>query len=759
MIAGLLASSKVRCAMRRLTGLGLFMIWGCQGGTSAPAVRDGFFEQTDVLYEAVVEARMNDSGPLDNGLSEFLSDALEASQNELDGTSVLDDGIEEEKVLRRFTFRAIGGISMGANAVTIAAKYPDKFDVVGSMGGYVDYRYLAHMMTYFFLGGFCPRKTILANLEHINDPSWPGVFCGPVKPTMPWEWNDWSFNHFHYDDSGFKSDRDFLFEVMGGFMMAFGNLLYYNPNHPLLPPGVSENWFKYEPNPCENPVFVGKPYNYNAEYNPDGEYLLVTFCDGETVQCDTSDPECRAKKGSYEPDKPHKRPIWFMLAVDYNSNGRRDYGEPVVVNAFERFKDVGSDGCPDPYEDGNGGCLGEPRNDGAQDPNGDNYDLMKNPAGTEGNFEYDEGEPFEDFGLDGVPNTGDFGEGNGQYDINPRFKKVLEENDARTIFRTAPLEVISRLSWWFDGGIRDALHAVPCTMQQWNALKIRGLDVRDYDDFGSTANSIVPGVACDDLISVIPTMDLSSSGIGRNVMLRYGDPNANEALIKQGSGKHVGLPCEIVARAILFYTLAAFRMPDPIVVADGDTVGRIVNSSFYSHALQNRVRYSISLPPGYDLPENASTRYPLLIFLPGHGMAAKDMVQTGLIFNALMGLGSIPRFILLAPEGQCCYFHKQTGKRMCGCTDAQTGPGMDCIDPDCIGPHESCEVMKNVPMSDLVQECPSGHFFVNHVTNRFGDPKASEVMRFEDALVELLDVVDSEYRTRPAEEVLVPVGL
>ncbi len=663
-----------------------------------------------------------------------------------------------ETVVRRFTFKVVAGISMGANAVTIAAHHPDRFDAVGSMGGYVDYRYLTYMVTHFFTGGFCPRETILANLAHINDPDWPGSFCGPVTPTMPWEWDDWSFNHFHYDDSGFKSGRNFLFEVLGGFMMAFGNLLYYNPQHPLLPPGVSPEWLINEPHPCESPQVVFKPYNYNAEYNPDGAYPLITFCDGDTVECDDSDPACWKAKGTYEPDKPHTIPIRFLLAVDFNDNRRRDYGEPVVINAFERWRDVGADGCDNASEDGQGGCLAAPRGAPSGDPNHDDYDLLDNPGGTENDFEFQDGEPYDDWGLDGVPDTGDHGEANGRYDRNPRLQAVLDEGDARTFLRQAPLDTITRLTWWFDGGIRDALHAVPCTMQQWNALRLRGLPVRSYDDFGSTPTSIAPGVSCDEFLDVLDDLDYSSAAMGRYVMLRYGDPNASPALIQQGSGKHVGLACEIVNRALLFYTMAAFRMPDPILVADGDTEGRIVNTSYYSEAVHNRVRYSVSLPPGYDAPENADLRYPVQVFLPGHGMAAADMVQTGIIFNILMGQGRIPRFILLAPEGQCCYYQKSTGKRLCGCGDAQSGPGMDCLDPDCRGPHETCEVYRNIPGSDLEQECPSGHFFVNHVTDRWGHLDAADVMRFEDSLMELLDVVDQEYRTRPPEDVEVPAG-
>ena len=46
--------------------------------------------------------------------------------------------------------------------------------------------------------------------------------------------------------------------------------------------------------------------------------------------------------------------------------------------------------------------------------------------GTEGNASWDEGEAYEDHGLDGVPDTNDYGEGNGTYDISQGLAKILE---------------------------------------------------------------------------------------------------------------------------------------------------------------------------------------------------------------------------------------------------------------------------------------------------------------------------------------------
>ncbi len=58
---------------------------------------------------------------------------------------------------------------------------------------------------------------------------------------------------------------------------------------------------------------------------------------------------------------------------------------------FSDFIDFGSDGCPDEYEDGSGGCSSTPLNLGG-DPNGDNWDYYLNPNGGEGNQIGDAGE-------------------------------------------------------------------------------------------------------------------------------------------------------------------------------------------------------------------------------------------------------------------------------------------------------------------------------------------------------------------------------
>ena len=64
------------------------------------------------------------------------------------------------------------------------------------------------------------------------------------------------------------------------------------------------------------------------------------------------------------------------------------------TSSGEPYEDVGTDGCSDNYEDGLGGCV-DSETPGSDDPNGDNYDESTE-SGSEGNSEYDLGEPYTD---------------------------------------------------------------------------------------------------------------------------------------------------------------------------------------------------------------------------------------------------------------------------------------------------------------------------------------------------------------------------
>jgi len=684
------------------------------------------------------------------------------------GTADADAVEDVPLVTKHFTYRTVAGMSMGAMALTVASHHPEWFDSAGGLGGYVDFHYLFHVMRDMMGGGFCPMEQLLQPevLADINNPDNPAVFCGNHVPLQPWEFY-WDFNHFHYDNQGGNWDRDFYHDVLESLSFAYGNPLAWNPDHPLLPPGVPpEELQRSAADRCRNPVRVGKPYNYNAEYNPDGEYELVGFCDGETpVGCYQGDPNLCGKAnpeywdlvGRYDPTHAYDRPVSLVLAVDYNRNGRKDYGEPLVLNMAERWQDWGVDGCPDSREDGAGGCtVGlNPLWEEGQDPNGDNFDLLLKPYGTEGNREYDEGEPFDDFGLDGVPASragfADYGEGNGRFDFNPNLDAMLRA-DTRTFFRTAPYEVLRDHQYYFDGGIRDALHALTHMVHLGNALAARGFQVRRYMDFGGNPEALMPQYACFDVLDHLDEIDWGRKGIGDAVVMGYGDPHGK---VGDASGGHVGDGCEVLLRAGILYTMAMARMPDPIWVDDYDFDGRIEFRSYYSEILGQRRWYAVNLPPGYYSPEFRDTRYPLGLILPGVGMPLKDTIGITAVMNLTWGYGRTPRFVLLAPDGQCCYRKKDTGERYCNCYKDDGGM-FTCVDPQCRGEHEECQVFQ-IRNEGFVQECNSGHFFVNQRTNRWGEDLSVDTTNsFEDGLFEVIREAERAYRLRPEEDVLVP---
>ena len=174
-----------------------------------------------------------------------------------------------------------------------------------------------------------------------------------------------------------------LLRSLQDIFMAYGNPMYDGSGEvPWAAPGITREWLnKSKEERCENPLVI--PNFYNAEYNPNGEYNAITYCDGYVRDPDGS---FEAKLGRLLPDTARTEPISVVLAIDLNGNNRRDYGEPVVINAHERYNDTGIDGLADEDEPGYD-SLTNP------DPNNDNWDAFLNPTGTENNWWYDEGKP------------------------------------------------------------------------------------------------------------------------------------------------------------------------------------------------------------------------------------------------------------------------------------------------------------------------------------------------------------------------------
>jgi hypothetical protein len=769
-----------------LLGFALGGLTACGDGGDAPGPDAGGADAADaagVLSDALpLDGLAPDTHPSDtpappdtahpDGAGDGVPDGPAAP---VDASADTDPGDVADVPLttRRYTYRAVAGVSMGGAAAMVAAQDLARFDLVGSLGGYVDITYLHHLMTTQLLGGFCPMEQLVANVEHLNDPSWPGVFCGPVPTEHPWE-RSVDFNHWYFSINGGTVDRDFYIDAFTDFSCVFGSMAGYNPLSPLMPPGMTREWLALSRHAkCTQPLSVGYPHNLNREYNPAGEYPLVTFCDGQTpVGCTADDPPLCGENnpnywdlmGWYDPTQPHWNPVLLMMAVDYNGNGRRDYGEPVVINLWERFEDVGTDGCPDALEAGDGTCLAAGAPDAPfdpdtnPDPNGDNYDPDTNPLGTERNWRHEDGEPFDDDGLDGVPaptpEAVDYGEGNDTWDAVPQ-RTLGEQRDPRFIILQTPVEELERVDWWFDGGRRDVLNSAVVSLHTTGALRARGQEVRRYEDFVGRPGTLFPDGRETTYLFDMMAADLSAAAIGKNVHMVYGDPNATLEQIRLGDGGHVGDGNETAFRFMTFFTWLGKRWPGLPLGVGGEVVPQLNQVlTMHTDALGARYRFLVSLPPGYfDDPEQ---RYPVLYFL--HGLGQEPVTGIGfaaVMLQNFMKQGRIGRYIIVLPDGRCCFRDRETGLRECACENSATPGHKSCIDPTCTGEHESC-AWRDVPNERLERECTQGSFFLNLQSDKWGGTDDLDRMRYGDALFALMDWVDQRYRVLPAADVLVP---
>lgn len=672
------------------------------------------------------------------------------------------------------TYRVIGGVSMGGiGAAALGLSRPERFDGVATLGGPLDAAYFSRMLDQFVMGGFCTRQELEGILAtdpaKLNDPD---VINACAKPATPMKWehpND--FNHWHTTNNGGTFDRDSYGRMVTDLSLAYGNLVTENPDSPVAPPGVPPERIRHFPADfCTNPTVVKGLKN--LEYNPDGTYDAITFCDGEpslffctngmervdfcsdpanklnplpvaqeeafaNTYCANKGGAVRANKsdhalfwlantGRVDPCRQPREPQGILLAYDYNGNGRRDYGEPVVNNSHERFDDVGADGCPDALENGSGGC--NPSGTASGDPNHDNYDADANPFGTEQNWKWDPGEAFKDDGLDGVAGSGDYGEGNGTYDVTTGRQKLFAM-DGRTNFAKLDDAGRKRINIVGDGGIRDIFNLGLMAMHLYSAVKgLRGdTPVGEYRNFVD-----IPGMK-DRRTGNFNPWNRAWRNVPKDILTLYGNENPTDEDLVTGEGDHVGTPGEAVNRFSVVFNWVANLWPNlerPATPFGGSGSDRQRVETFYSEKLGAMWEYAIAIPPGYDAPENADKRYPVAFLLHGYGMDPSGFMATGLITDAYVMDSDVQLrpVIYVYPNGRCCFVNASTGARDCRNTDDQ---GRD---------------LDNLPGWE--RECNSGTFWVN----RRGYTPGDETL-YGDAFFELMDHIDKTYRTVPTAEV------
>jgi hypothetical protein len=699
---------------------------------------------TDVL-ESLDESSTTSDAVLAPDVVESLDGTTPSSETPTaDVTDIVDSSdvtIEADSVTRTYSHRAIGGVSMGAAAARIAVQHPELFDVAGALGGYISLRYLVSMGQRLQLAGFCPLEQLESNVGQLNDISAePSTFCGPANPLYELEYEQ-DFNHFHHSTQGANFNRGFYIDVFKALSLGFGNFATEPyASSPYLPRGVEPSWYQSTSSSarCNNPPPVPQVDSYNAEYNPNGSYPVIPFCDSDKRKLSG------LLGADFDPTVTHTRPTDILLAVDINGNGIRDYGEPVFLNSQERYDDTGVDGCTNAFEDGLGGCLEGPNDPITGDPNGDDYHWYNNPLGTENNDTWDVGELYTDYGLDGVAATGDPGEDNGTFDQNSAYERTLTADVPHLISQLSD-EQIDSIDFYFDSGIRDALHAAVSTRQVVGALKSRGSETTYFQGIAGRSTALFPDTNIDDVINILGESDRFEPGTaGRNVYVEYGDQSASDELIEAGDGGHIGTTEQVLARLLVWYAFALHRFADPDLDPGGAFTPPI-ERSYYSTSFGARRNYTVVLPPGYDA--DTEKRYPVLYVLHGLGQTPAQFANVAILTSGMMSSGVLPKAIQVYVDGSCCRVRKDDHSvRECACGDSSDGQ-RPCIDPDCAGDHESCEV-RNIDDSEYTSECIRASLYLDLITNRFGEPGSN--MQYGSTILELLEHIDSTYRTRSA---------
>jgi len=603
---------------------------------------------------------------------------------------VVEKGAGEPRT-ETFGWNAIMGVSMGGNAsMAIALRHPDRFDAFADMGGEPgpSMTYTLNMVYDYVYGGFCDAASGKLGAVCPNAARWPEQFEVASD-----------FEHMLYqagDGVGLTLNRSLYMKGTRDMARAFKNPALYNPANAYAPPGVDFSYFATAPSTrCASPVTLTG--FYDRRFNPNGDKPVVTFCDGGDSSA--------LGLGVFDPSLPQTDPAELVLAVDLNGNGKRDSGEPVLTQPYEPFSDVGSDGLADVDEPGYDPVTNP-------DPDGDDYHYLRNPAGTEGNGIRDPGEPFEDVGLDGVAGTcqvgsgsncWDYGEGNGTWDMSPNIA-TWYANDFRTELAALTAAQRDHMSMWFDAGIRDFLNnSVSTNRAVGEALGDFALPFAVYDNFGG----LVTGATQDTYdFTEVPWTDLPKHGY-----LRYGDPDASADEISAGDGRHVGTANEIIYRIETAFAYLDKRMPDGDRDDTLDGGQALMDQSFTSPSTGRVSQFAMFLPPGYGLPENANRTYPVVYILHGYGQQPDDLVAiAAVIANHMISTEPLAtrlqKFIMVFPDGRC-------------------RPGSS-----------------GVPVPPGGDGCEEGTFYVNAP---LGGTAQSET-----EILELMDYVSQNYRTKPA---------
>lgn len=589
---------------------------------------------------------------------------------------------------RRLTHRAIIGVSMGGGgSALLGLRHHDKFDVVAPLGGPVDWTYMLDHIEKNHVAGFLPNdgENIPEKLAPLPEPRYPYEH--------PSSFNAWWYEYPREGNGGRFARTDYS-QIFRDLSLMFGNPNGQNntPGAEHLPPGVDPKgkavqgdhqndectvWVesidkhpdeakqkeleqKCPAERCKYTQTIEK--FYDRDFNSKGKWPVITVCDG-SPQIQNKSPYAN----QWSPEG-NNFPLEVALAVDYNGNGKRDENEPIIKQGHEPWSDVGADGKPSKDEAGYAKGSNE-------DPAGDDYEPQFNPSGTEGDGRFQQGEPFEDVGLDGVADTQgspyDNGEGDGKFSVAAGLQRFWDQ-DAHSIVRQwvtppgGPLDdaALKRVDLWTDGGYRDLFNFAVSAQHLVGTFAARNRDVAYYSRFTK-----LPGQNPDDKLVLSP-QNMRWDELPGVVMMRYGyiDPTQQDLL--EGSGQHVGTVPEVTSRlqSALYYigtrwpdaprTLVDKSLNDPAPGAPNCEITGTCNFTFKdSRGREGPV--TVNLPPGYAHKDLQNVRYPVVFMLHGYGQTPEDLGAAIVFLGNWMNQGldssatRLGKAILVYVDGRC----------------------------------------------------------------------------------------------------------
>jgi len=575
------------------------------------------------------------------------------------------------KKTRKLTHRAVFGFSMGGiGSSMFGMNHHDMFDLVVPLGGPMDAGFfMSYAMQYHF-GGFCERKA--------GDPI-PTTPCkaDPGKPTEMYEHVQTFENWWHQkgvDGTGGTFGRDSMVSIFRDVASAWGDPAFANPTHPHVAMGIETPSPLREDVPadyCNDPAksTIAATGFYDRRFNPDGSLPVIKFCDGSSQ----GDPD--RQPGKWAPGG--NRPLEMALAVDLNKNGTRDEGEPVIVQPHEPFSDFGKDGKLSKDEPGYDAATNP-------DPSGDDYDPQYNPLGTEANHIWDEGEPFEDLGLDGVkcPTAGtckyDVGEGNGKFDMSAGLKTFFARDGRLQIegypFASQPAggawtdQALENLDYYSDGGIRDIFNWGTVGYHYMGAFVAKNRPTVFYNDWEFLPNTDLSSCKLSVKSDCFDPKEVDWTAMPKSVYLRYGNIDATNRAIEKGDGQHVGYADQVFRRIQtgLYYVGSRWPDADRAYVEDppdGNSTEPCADqkSCTYSFADSSGRAgpVTVILPPGYHSDAAKGLKYPVVYFLHGYGQTPEDLQAFVLLVSPFMGQGlssratRLQKMIMVFVDGRC----------------------------------------------------------------------------------------------------------